>query len=87
MGQGKEEASGVMPVMESEKVRMGHGRPSPLADDTCIGLLHNIPYINSQKFIHFHLFSFFFFPPTLTMMHLRIMLNTYWTPLQRKTIP
>src|SRR6218665_2577100 len=43
----------------------------------------HIPPVSAKvmNFSLFLFFSFFGFPP-LTMMHLRIMLNTCWTPLQ-----
>src|SRR6218665_1094252 len=55
----------------------GKGRPSPI-DAYCI-----FPYFSTffYKFPPIFVLFLFFTSPTLTGMHLLIMLNMYWTPL------
>ena len=55
--------------------------PPKANDANCIFPLISAKLINSTHLIIFVLLVFFGLPPTLTMMHLRITLYMYWTPL------
>ena len=58
------------------------GESIPLSQ-WCILHIPSPPRISAKciNLCYFRSFSFFGFPSTLTMMHLRVMLNTYWMPV------